>query len=84
MVLAAEGNTVEQLATSSRGPVIAVDLDDVLSQTNLAAAQCTQSSRKMMLQQATNPGQKGTTRRSAPIWIYRCFTVRSFSNCRGE
>lgn len=39
-----DGNPISQLASASSAPVIAVDLDDVLSQTNLVVAQCTHDS----------------------------------------
>lgn len=38
--IAHEREVVEELVHPTPGPIIAVDMDDVLSQTNLAVAEC--------------------------------------------
>ena len=62
------------LTAASLKPVIAVDLDDVLSQTNEAVAECKQV---IMAFQIWITFSKGITMRMVPGWICLLFTVRS-------
>lgn len=61
---------------SSSGPVIAVDLDDVLSQTNHVVAQCKAFTfRGIYFVMAALNTIQGIMNNSGPGWTSRCFIV---------